>query len=211
MKPSSYKFLLSGAFLLAVTILLGQSPTSAELTEGNEKQSSMTTTGINFGASYHTGFGGGSFISQSASPFIRHRISNRFSIFAGAELSLFQFSGRTLSLFPIIGTDLGSSQISSNNFWGISAFVGGEYKINNKLSLFGNTWIARNTIANVFHASSLEAVNNISRGISMNLEYRVSSNLSIGAGFSVSDRRNPIMLHDGFGNSRSPFMFGPIW
>jgi len=170
-----------------------------------------TTTNLNVGASFQTGFMGGSVFSQSVSPLVRHRVSNRFSLFAGAELSLFQFSSQFSPLFPALGANVGHSSTPLNAFFGGSVFAGGEYRASDRLSLFGSTWVNYHNAPTLFSAGNLEGISNISKGISMNMQYRVSSSFTIGAGVSFSERANPFMMQSGFGNSRNPFMFWPGW
>jgi len=207
MKSAKPKILTFALALLIGISLAGQSNSLLEIDKSETENIGKTTTGINLGASYFSGLGGGSLFSQSLSPYVRHQVSSRFSLFAGAELSMFQFSQQLFPFSPVNTT----GPIHNNGFFGTTAFVGGEFKASERISFFGSSWVSYNNMPSLFSASNLEPFSNISKGISMNMEYRVSSSFTIGAGVSFSDRRNPFIMQQGFGSNRNPFGFWPGW
>ncbi len=199
------------AFFLAAASLAGQDPNFSDSEGTSENRPPKTATGISFGTSYVFGFEGYSLFSQSASPFFRHWISNRFLLFAGAELAFFQATGSNSPLFPVNGIFQGGNPVLTRALWGVSAFVGGVYKINQNLSLFGSTWINRNNIPSALETGNGQLTNSIIKGISMNLEFKLSESFRIGAGFSVSERPSPFILPNSLGSYRGPSFLWPGW
>lgn len=157
---------------------------------------------LNAGASVLTGFNNGALFSRYIQPELSYQISPKFSLISGLMINSHAFpSGNESSyLNHLSGT--------STNF-----YVGGNYQVNDRLSLSGMGVFDMNNAG----AYALGQEGNYNgqfqvKAMEFQMQYEVSDNFKIGAGARFSkglNYRQPSLFNNGFNRGPSS-MFGPF-
>jgi len=157
---------------------------------------------LNVGASILTGFSNGALFSRYIQPELSYQISPKFSLISGLMINSHAFSS---------GNE--SSYLSNLSGTSTNLYLGGNYEVNDQLSLSGmGVFDMSNAGA---HSLGQEGYHNGAvqvKAMEFQMQYKVTDNFKIGAGARFSkglNYRQPSLFNNGF-NRGSSSMFGPF-
>jgi hypothetical protein len=131
---------------------------------------------LNAGTMFGSGFGGKGF-STYVAPEMSYWVSNRFRLSTGIMLMNSQFS------YPSLG-EAGTMRGQRNS---AIIYASGSYLVNDRLMVSGSAFTDMNGSNNRNNFQVNPYFASPTRGMSVNAEYKVTKNFSIGAGFSTSN------------------------
>ena len=140
------------------------------------------------GASFSSGFGGGSLFSTYLAPSFSQDLGKKFTLSAGAVINNTTFNNTA--------TFNQDGQLSpvSGNLTTFTLYASGSYKVNDKLTLSGSAF---KTINPAFNARlNPDNIRMEAQGMSFGIGYQVGENVHIGA---------EIRMQQGGGNLYSPY------
>ncbi len=138
--------------------------------------------GVTAGTSFTTNFNNLSGFSYFAAPQMSYQISPKFHIKSGLAVSRTNYFGS----FRTSENNTMQSNLTSN---GVFGFVSGEYAVNPKITISGTAFYGKQFFDGVPY--NQRAFNVDTKGVSMDVRYNVSDNITIGLGVSVVDGYRP--------------------
>ncbi|NTW25555.1 MAG: hypothetical protein HGA37_12730 [Lentimicrobium sp.] len=140
------------------------------------------------GASFSTGYGGGSLFNTYLAPSFSKDLGKKFTISAGAVINNTTFNNTA------VFNQEGQLSAFSGNLTTMTLFTSGSFKVNDKLTLSGSAY---KTINPAFNARlNPQSLQMEAQGMSFGIGYKVSENVHIGA---------EIRMQQGNGNLYSPY------
>jgi len=140
------------------------------------------------GASFSSGFGGGSLFNTYLAPSFSQDLGKKFTLSAGAVIN-----NTTFNNTAVFNQD-GQLAPVSGNLTTFTLYASGSYKVNDKLTLSGSAF---KTINPAFNARlNPENIRMEAQGMSFGIGYQVGENVHIGA---------EIRMQQGSGNLYSPY------
>lgn len=135
------------------------------------------TMGAGFGYSSNAG----DFFSTYYSPSVTYDVSSRFSIKTGLT-----YANSTVNNYPVIADY--NYQFFSGNISQYYAFVEGNYKVSEKLTVGGSVFYDFTEYKNIL-GEKYKAGNGLSNvGYSAHFQYKLSESMTVEGGISVNDR-----------------------
>ncbi len=142
---------------------------------------------LEVGTVFSTGLGSGNYFSTYVSPHVAYALSPRFNLNIGTTI---------MNGFPVnpyspahdypLYNPLSPGTVSF-------VYVGGDYKVNDKLTLSGNVYKEFSTFNN---PNQLQKGYNYNvQGMSMGVDYKVGKNAFIHGQIQISNDRNPYFSH----------------
>jgi hypothetical protein len=146
-----------------------------------EKQMSLHMTA---GTAFMTGFNKtGSMMSTYLAPELNYKLSKRFTLDAGLVVM-----NSSYNLFHPAG-DAFQAKPFSINFTNTFLFAGGQYQLNDRLTLNGQVYTQLNTFAT---KSDLDHVYDANlKGVKFGMDYKVSEHSTIGIEFNIANKPSP--------------------
>ncbi|MHC1774694.1 MAG: hypothetical protein AB9834_04695 [Lentimicrobium sp.] len=166
----------------------------------------LTTTPAKFnlqtGASFSTGYGGGSLFSTYLAPSFSQNLGKKFTLSAGAVINNTTFNNTAM------WNQDGGLTPYSGNMTTFTLYASGSYQVNDRLTLSGSAY---KTINPAFNARlNPESLRMEAQGMSFGVGYKVGENMHIGAEIRMQQGGNNYYSPYGsqFGNPYPSTMFG---
>lgn len=180
---------------------------SPYLGESNGLTAPLTTNPpVNFdlqtGASFSTGYGGGSLFSTYLAPSFSQNLGKKFTLSAGAVINNTTFNNTAM------WNQDGRLTPYSGNLTTFTLYTSGSYQVNDRLTLSGSAY---KTINPAFNARlNSESLRMEAQGMSFGFGYKVSENVHIGAEIRMQQGGRNLYSPYGsqFGNPYQSGMFG---
>ncbi len=154
------------------------------------------------GASFSTGYGGGSLFSTYLAPSFSQNLGKKFTLSAGAVINNTTFNNTA------VWNQDGRLTPYSGNLTTFTLYASGSYQLNDRLTLSGSAY---KTINPAFNARlNSESLQMEAQGMSFGIGYKVSENVHIGAEIRMQQGGNNYYSPYGsqFGNPYPSTMFG---
>jgi hypothetical protein len=154
------------------------------------------------GASFSTGYGGGSLFSTYMAPSFSQNLGKKFTLSAGAVINNTTFNNTA------IWNQDGQLNPYSGNLTTFTLYASGSYQVNEKLTLSGSAY---KTINPAFNARlNPENLQMEAQGMSFGVGYKVGENMHIGAEIRMQQGGSNLYSPYGrqFGNPYQSGMFG---
>jgi hypothetical protein len=136
------------------------------------------------GTAFMSGFNKtGSLMSTYFAPELNYKLSKRFTLDAGLVVMNCSYN-----LFHPAG-DAFQSRPFSNNFTSTFLIAGGQYQLNDRITLNGQAYTQINTFAT---KSDLDHVYDANmKGVKFGMDYKVSEHSTIGIEFNITNKPSP--------------------
>jgi hypothetical protein len=193
-KPAFVLFIL---FLLTGTVFSQVNRLDSSVTGAQIPQPGKFSYGLELGSEFASFSGAGSGFSSWITPRVSFNVNKRLTVGGGFSV----INTNYFNVRPLYSIE--SATPWSGNTTSAAIFVNGQYKVNDRLSVFGSAYkvfpVSSEPLPyNPFNPISAKG----SQGVDFNVGYKIGRNAYIQAGFRYSDGRSPYQT-DPF--NRDPF------